>query len=597
VANMPDSSNFRIPEQKKEKSWFDIRPRQISAWAQSLPLGDSEETTKQFFSVLSHINRVDISASARLKAMEALHPTYRLCITSQKQNYTEQSFPLGNRAIKYVDRAIALYSEQANAYKIASLSLLKRDRFYDKKSLAYSLYMAMDTLSDILLTHYQIYAPEPPVLWSEIHTIYCIAEQKGIHTLTIRHPLLKQSSTIEKKYKQTLLLSLSNPYHLAKNDVERVHHYLEELADSARILNPVEVESGEANFVVCMNQDKPPIQLGMIRTLENYVCRFLDTTDLVQQLRYRLSQTQEDPSLTNESSIYQRLLTAWDLRKKRSFSRSPGSSGIDVSMGLNGTHFMIDENSNPEKAEGEKSTIKTEDNSFIDDSKNPLEVNHTTFSIEPIAGEANGETYWDSGNNPRISNLTSLTDKYDATPIPKPAYQYHQWKTLNIGAGGYCLLWDHDKSSNAQIGEIVGIRETGQGKDVVWRIGVVRWMQYLRTQGLKLGIQILSPSATALQAKLMKGRASKKKEYSCLGLPEVNGVSQPASLLTPSLHYKVGDALILNDSGKMVNVQLTRLIEHSGNFSRFQFSPLNARENKEFEQELDRKTDEWIKLK
>ena len=48
---------------------------------------------------------------------------------------------------------------------------------------------------------------------------------------------------------------------------------------------------------------------------------------------------------------------------------------------------------------------------------------------------------------------------------------------------------------------------------------------------------------------------------------------------------------------KMVNVQLTRLIERTGNFSRFLYAPLNTREIKEFEKEINRKTNEWIKLR
>jgi len=108
---------------------------------------------------------------------------------------------------------------------------------------------------------------------------------------------------------------------------------------------------------------------------------------------------------------------------------------------------------------------------------------------------------------------------------------------------------------------------------------------------------IVSPHAAQrlldLLSKLMKGRASKKQEYSCLSLPEIKAIQQPASILTPSLFYKVGDALILNDHGRMTSVQLTRLIENTGNYSRFQYAPINSVENNESGDKLEDQTGEW----
>ena len=605
MALLPGLSELRIPEQKKEKSWFDVRPKQVKAWVETLPLGDTEETSKQIFAVLSHINRVQISAPARLKALECLQETFDLCIRAQKNNFVGQSFPLGSRALKYVDRCIAMHHELAIGYKISSIELIGHSHFYEKKYHARALYRALNTLGNILLLHYQIYAPEPPQLWSDIHALYSTAEQHALHKQVIISKFNNEQKdnlrSVGNKYKQLLLLSLSNPYHLGRNDAEKVHEALQEWSASSHILNPAEVSSGEAHFVTCLNRDSAPVQLSLIKTLENNMCRFIDTTDLIQHLRYMISLNLEPEEKggnlsSKDTTLYRQLLNAWDTRAKRSFSRSPSSGGIDISIGLNSTHFLIEE-SNVPVFDVEEPEIVQNDGPLIDDTRNPLDISHTTFSIEPVAGEADGEMYWDSTRNTASQNLTQLSGEADNDiSISKPTFNCHAWKTLNISAGGYCLLWDHDKSSNAQIGEIVGLRESGNGQGDNWRIGVVRWMQYLRNQGLKLGIQILSPNVTALQSKLMNGRASKKKEYSCLSLPELKAIKEPASILTPSLHYKVGDALILNDHGNMMNVQLTRLVENTGNYSRFQFSPLNTRENKAFEKDISAQENEWKRL-
>jgi len=601
VAKMPSPSDLRIPEIKHEKSWFDTRPRQVAEWVESLPLGDTDETTKQLFSVLSHINRVKIAAPARLKALDGLYPTFCFCINALKKNYLGQSFPLNERALKYVDRTLAMYSELVTSYKIAIADLLERNRFYEKKALTTAFYMSLDSLGQLQLSHYQIYAPEPSQLWLDIHTLYSIAEQKNLHQLDVKETPIESlgNTSIEKKYKQILLLSLSNPYHLGKNEIVMVQKMAQDYSDSCRIINPDTETKGEAHFVSCLNQDKPAMEFNLIKSLDDCICRFIDTSELTQQLRLLLTQTQDTFNVKDstsqrnrikESALYRQLINAWDTREKRSFSRSTSQGGLDISIGLNSTHYLIEESTQPFEEEIVEDTPQEEESSFIDDTKNPLDIHHTTFSIEPVAGEADGESVWE-GNSTHI-HLTQLNDT-SGHNIPKPTYNYYPWKTLNAGAGGYCLLWDHNRSSNAQIGEIVGLRESSNGSEHNWRIGVVRWMQYMRNQGLKLGIQILSPNALTMQSKLMKGRASQKQEYSCLSLPEIKAIKQPATLLTPSLHYKVGDALILNDHGKMMNVQLTRLIENTGNYSRFQYAHVNSSEEQQFEQDLDSQANEW----
>lgn len=601
MAKMPSPPDLRIPEQKHEKSWFDTRPKQIAEWVESLPLGDTDETTKQLFSVLTHLNHVKIAAPVRIKTLDALYPTFCFCINALKKSYLDLAYPLNERALKYVDRCLAMYSVLATAYNIAVVDYLGRNRFYEKKSLTTAIYMSLDTHSKMQMSYYQIYFPEPAQLWQDIHNLYSIAEQKNWHLSTIRETPLESlgNTNIEGKYKQILLLSLSNPYHLGKNEITRVQQLAQDYANSCRIINPDVEPKGEAHFVSCLNKDRPPIELNLLKTLDNSVCRFIDTSDLIQQLRLLQTQNQDTFNVKastkqrdsiKETALYRQLINAWNTRDKRGFSRSSSEGNLDISIGLNSTHFIIDESNSPiEEEDPEEDNDKIEgDNN--DETTDPLSINHTTFTIEPIEGDAISENHWE--NNSTHIHLTQLNDSGDLS-IPKPTYSHFPWKTLNAGAGGYCLLWDHNRSSNAQIGEIVGIRESTNDGEDSWRIGVVRWMQYIRDKGLKLGIQILSPNALTIHSKLMKGRASQKQEYRCLSLPEIKAIKQPATLLTPSLHYREGDTLILNDHGNIVNVQLTRLIENTGNYSRFQYTPVKPMEDQKVEPEIEIQTDDW----
>lgn len=611
MAQASDLFGLRIPEQHNEKSEFDLRPKKIEEWVASLPLGNIDETSRKVFSTLTSLNKIVIAPQARLDIMDLLFDPIQHCTQSFRRYYTGQSFPLSSKNLRYVDRSLVMHQELANAYKTIVVNFLTRNRFYEKKSLNKALYYALRTLSEILLTHYKIYAPEPAFLWSEIHRLYEIAESRKLHLTVLKNTRFTgQGTSIEKAYKQAILLALANPYHLRNNEIESVFKSLETWSDYVRLCRPEEDLAGTASFVTCMNTDRSPVQLDMVKTLDGNSCRFIDTTDLNQYLRNQiarspmeapgeLASTSGSGSPELDDPLLRRLYLSWDNRGKRNFSRSESDGKTEISIGLNSTHFLMEEETRAFTEQQQYDTHETEP-AVLDDERNPeeinpLEITHTTFSIEPLPGKTKGEAYWNAsaahGNQEHtLSGDTKISN------IPEPTYNASSWKTLNVSAGGYCLLWDHDRSSNAQVGEIVGIRESSPGQNPLWSVGVVRWMQYIRNEGLKLGIQILAPHASTLQARLMSGRASKKKEYSCLSLPEIRAMHQPASLVTSTLQYKVGDALILNDHGKLINVQLTRLVENTGNYSRFLYTPINNKEIRQFEKEIERQSGEWKKL-
>jgi hypothetical protein len=577
MAKPQDFSTLRIPEQTLKKSWFDPRPKRIKQWLEALPLGDTDESANRLHSVLEHTNKVKISAPTRLKMLKELYPTYLFCTQALKKKFLNVSFPLNNRALKTVDQTLALDKELAIAYRICCVDLLTHSHFFDKKAMAHAFFMELHINARTQLTHYQIYSPEPTDFWEVVYALYRLAEQKNVHTLSIKtldeQPRL---STVENQFKQILLLSLANPYHLGKNEITKVHALLNGLASYSKLINPETENQGDAHFVTCLTKDRPPQELHLVKLIQRDECRFLDNSALIKQMTVRLNKIQKE--LSQQASqlkqndlrlleLYRGLVHNWGIRSKRSFTRQSVSGEVDMSIGLNSTHYVIDAcQQDPLNQENDSEQISL----THEELENPLDIIHTTFSLDPMTEDAT-TSHWNKNNLSHI-NLSQVRGKYTDQDIPQPKYDYTQWKTLNAGAGGYCLLWDHDRSSHAQIGEIIALRDSGENNDQNWRVGVVRWMQYIRQSGVKLGIQILSPGANSIQSRLLQDNKHNAQEYSCLSLPALTGIKQPASLLTPSMQYKVGDALILNDHGKLSNVHLTRMIEMNANYSRFEYN-------------------------
>jgi hypothetical protein len=153
-------------------------------------------------------------------------------------------------------------------------------------------------------------------------------------------------------------------------------------------------------------------------------------------------------------------------------------------------------------------------------------------------------------------------------------YDTQAWKMVNVSAGGYCLLWDNQETTRAQVGELVGIREQSDPDTFHWRLGVIRWLKFVEKRGLELGIQMLSPSAVALTAKPDIKTRIKDNDSRGLLLPGIASIQQTATLLLHSPPFNIDDTVVINCNNKEVKVKLTKLVENTGSFAQFQFVSL-----------------------
>jgi ribosomal 50S subunit-recycling heat shock protein len=103
-----------------------------------------------------------------------------------------------------------------------------------------------------------------------------------------------------------------------------------------------------------------------------------------------------------------------------------------------------------------------------------------------------------------------------------------------------------------------------------WRVGVIRWMQYSRDNGLELGAQILSPKAIA--AKAQRYNKPKEEPFDCIMLPGIRVLNQNPSVITPAHAFKVGDRLNVTVLEQEMTIKLIEASEHTGSFTQFQFA-------------------------
>ncbi|WP_297529592.1 hypothetical protein [Thiohalobacter sp.] len=561
---------------------FDAQPAHVEQWIAALPVLNVGETTRLLFNALVEFNTLEMPTAQRMKSLELLRVPVRNITETLKKHYVGHSFPLAPKGRKVAELSKEMLNQLAIGYRIVVAEERDKPRFRrDKRLLATAMHRALACLGLVLLKAYQVYAPYPPGVWREVHRLYEQASERGLLEHAVRDAGEDGIAlTIEDAYKQILLLALACPYRLRQGEVEQVFRALENWSREAELTDLVEAPNPGGLFIVNLASDDPPSYLILRHTrYDRAHCRLLDTARLAETVRHAFTdrnQGRAGPGVPSET-ILRRLMLSWGVMPRRRYSRTEKAATAVVAMGLSATHYFI-----------------SGENTFSADSGD-AEAPHydarATFTARETRERENevpdvwdlAETRrWRSDDNHRIRMVdfpaqpSKLAPKspppLETEPHP-PEYHTHEWKMVDVSAGGYRLLWDSGENSEAEVGELVGIREASDPDAFHMGLGVVRWMKCAEGRGLELGVQMIAPGGVAVGTK----KAGAREYLRSLILPEIRAIGQPATLITPTLPYHVGDQVLVNSHGKEARVELTKLVENTGAFAQFQFRPLDSR--------------------
>jgi len=117
-----------------------------------------------------------------------------------------------------------------------------------------------------------------------------------------------------------------------------------------------------------------------------------------------------------------------------------------------------------------------------------------------------------------------------------------------------------------RVGELLSVRNE---KELRWSVGVLRWANNGAEQ-LEVGAQLLAPEAKAAGARAV----DKEKFQPVLILPGITALKQAPSIVAGNGLYSPARMLELDESGRISRIMVTKLIERTNSFERFQFSYL-----------------------
>ena len=188
---------------------LEIRPKQVKAWLDSLPLAQALDAGRKVLAHLTTLNRSKVDTDDRLQILENYRPIARTLLEEMEAVYGKATVPLGPRPREALEAARALAGELATGYKIVLAEKSgKLIAFGAKKQVPLLLLRIMQYNVARVMAAYKSYTPAPEGAWAEIHQVFLQAERDG----TVGEPTDPDSkASIAELYCETLLLSLTDP--------------------------------------------------------------------------------------------------------------------------------------------------------------------------------------------------------------------------------------------------------------------------------------------------------------------------------------------------------------------------------------------------
>ncbi len=531
-----------------------LRVKQLKTWLFNLPKANIQAASAQLVEQIERINHDRYPVYERILLMDTLRPIARQFVLSLKGLCKTADLPLGKKESEAFTLNQRLLASMAMGYKLIfhDLSLLEQPKEHDELELRGAIYIAMQYLSRQIVESFLIYAPSPQGIWQELHTLYEYAETNAIQNLPVDDPYpdfsLPTHYTIDLAYKRILLLTLAEPYHMMQGEADDIYYLVSAWTRDCQIW-PVNTDYTDNEYVVDMQQDKPPRYITASRHANEKASRIIDIEEVKKKLDNHLQQLlrtslelidHNEPQHLIERrqrDMLIRLSEAWHGDLSRRTERHSTDSNILMACGLNASHHYI---SFGREFTPELDELKLKENHF----EPTLYATAITTAIEKDRFHKNS--------------------RYDARP----------WWQFNASETGTALSCKANcENTHIHVGEIVAYQDE-DASPAHWKIGIVRWFKSNLNQGLEMGIMNLSNSAVPVATKALKGSGFGTEYFRALLIPKHVSLQQTRSIVVPSTIYDVHSELAVNMRNRLFYIRLKSLLRATSEFNQFTFDVL-----------------------
>ena len=548
----PHTANFEldlaIPTPSLEAlSFADLNTADIERWVANLPLVNTAETTAALNTATEELAFLKAAPHQKFEYVEAIRPLIHYLCVRLDRGRSEQSADIDAKPAQ--STAQALLTKLCTTYKSILMAIIEQQdkpKGAPKDLTQRVMHRLISDNSRILARHLQNYLPPPPGFWRELNQVYRLAE--SLEYLQFRtkdsENHSSQELTIEAAYLRAVLIASCNPNQLHHQQIASVFNALEDWAETVIL----DRNDAEKSMVIDLASDAGPTYAKVLADLKDP--RAIRTEVLAYEIEAYLKDVSSSipipESLSN--SLLAQLVHSWGAIAERTFRRLPSQGSMRICVGLHAVHYFL--SGGVEFADQITSTdslLRREVNPFLDvkfesaqssdddpwsqahDLKVKIPMNPNIMKPEEILAQ--------HAKDAKTRDVQQPAEDQEADVLPppeeEPSYRHFEAQSVNTSPGGYCISWTDDVPTNAKVGELIALREEA---DPRWCIAVIRWVK--REEGQQtLGLELLSPRAIPVAARVIQKVGGLTDYTRALLLPEIQALKQPATLITQRVPF------------------------------------------------------------
>ncbi len=560
-------------------SFCETDPSALTEWVIALPMANTADAASRIRQATYEIARLNVDPERRMELLEQVRPIlHYLCARLDRNaaSSTSQSDAIARLAQ-------GLQTDLCAGYKSVVAAALDQNpgdhpaRFQDDDLLPMAIHRALSDLSRTLLRTLQFYVEPADRLWLELNQLYLIAERLELEGRKLEDAENHASpvTTPMSAYLRSVLLACSKPNQMRYRQLAEVFNYLETWSTYVSL----ERDATSALFAVDLASDDGPIYKRLMR--DAVEPRGIRTDALVFEIECYLRGAAcsiRVPEGASEGQL-RHLAAAWGMMRPRSHRRTTASGLVKACVGLRDAHYFLSGGTEfADLLDDPEALAQQEVNPFLADRAHRRDPKQT--AVKDVWDDAFDVTRR-IPENPHIADPNRIlrdgrerdpAAARESPPDSAGSHQIYDTTAIDTSPGGYQIRWNDPLPPHLQTGEVLAMREAADSR---WSVAVVRWIRQDQ-QGTAMGIELLSPRAIPVAARVIQKLGGPTTYARALMLPELKPIGQPATLITPRVPFQAGQKVHVQKQGVRSTAQLTKCVLRTESVSRFTYRMLSG---------------------